>query len=202
MGAIGRRRGRIGPGGAPRKVGRSALTRSFHSLLHPVGSFQGVTMSPPTAEVLADTHDAVKGFASTFEPGLYSGDDAKKLVCILSEIKHVTASLIMRAARRVEETHTHERDGHKRAGSWLAGLTGESVGSAASMLEAAKSIEAHPEISDAFRSGKLSEAQAKEIASAADACPDQAAELVRAAGEMELAALKRHCSDTRSVQIF
>jgi hypothetical protein len=61
-------------------------------------------------------------------------------------------------------------------------------------------MEAHPPISDAFKSGKLSEAQAKEIASAADVCPDQAADLVEAAEHMDLPALKRHCSDTRSVR--
>ena len=154
----------------------------------------------PTAEDVIDAADVIKRFAASFEPGLYSGADAKKLVIMLSEHRRVTTSLIMRAAKRVEETHTHELDGHKRAGSWLAGVTGESVGSAASMLEAARSIEAHPEIAEAFRSGSLSEAKAKEIASAADVCPDQARDLVEAAANLELAALKRHCADTRSVR--
>ena len=179
-----------------------------HELLHPVDSFQGVLNTLPTvpAPDVADTQDLMDGidavmrFAGSFEPGLYSGADAKKLVIMLSEHRRVTTSLIMRAAKRVEETHTHELDGHKRAGSWLATITGESVGSAASSLEAARSIEAHPEIAEAFRSGSLSEAKAKEIASAADVCPDQARDLVEAAANLELAALKRHCADTRSVR--
>jgi hypothetical protein len=62
----------------------------------------------------------------------------------MSEIKRLMASGIMRAAVRVEETRLHEREGHKRTGTWLAGLTGESVGQAASMLEAARSIEPIP----------------------------------------------------------
>ena len=153
----------------------------------------------PTAADLWTARDLAKRFVRTFEPGLYSGEDAKKLVDVMSEIKRLMASGIMRAAVRAEETHLHEREGHKSAKSWLAGLTGESVGQAAAMLESARSIEAHPEISEAFRSGKLSEAKAKEIASAADACPDEAANLVEAAAELELGALKRHCSDVRAV---
>ena len=153
----------------------------------------------PTAEGVFAARDQIKRFLCSFEPGLYSGEDAKTLVGLFSELKHLAASGIMRAAVRVEETRLHEREGHKRTGTWLAGLTGESVGQAASMLEAARSIEAHPEISEAFRSGSLSEAKAKEIASAADACPDEAANLVEAAAKMELGALKRHCSDVRAV---
>ncbi|MGD0639000.1 MAG: HNH endonuclease signature motif containing protein, partial [Nitrososphaerales archaeon] len=153
-----------------------------------------------TAEDLMAARDLIKRFVATFEPGLFSGEDSKTLVRLFSEVKHLASSGILLAARRVEQTHTHEQDGHKRAGSWLATVTGESVGQAAGLLEAARSIEAHPEISEAFRSGKLSEAKAKEIASAADACPAEAANLVEAAETMELGALKRHCADTRSVR--
>jgi len=154
----------------------------------------------PTAEDVFAARDLIKRFLGSFEPVLYSGEDAKALVGVFSEVKHLAASGIMLSARRVEQTHTHELDGHKRAGSWLATITGESVGSAASSLEAARSIEAHPEISEAFRSGSLSEAKAKEIASAADVCPDQAKDLVEVAAQLELGALKRHCADTRSVR--
>ena len=154
----------------------------------------------PTAEDVFAARDLMKRFMGSFEPVLYSGEDAKRLAGVFSEVKHLASSGIMLCARRVEQTHTHELDGHKGAGSWLATITGESVGSAASSLEAARSIEAHPEIAEAFRSGSLSEAKAKEIASAADVCPDQARDLVEAAANLELAALKRHCADTRSVR--
>ena len=151
----------------------------------------------PTAQDLFVAIDVVKGFVGSFEPGLYSGEDAKKLVEVFSKLKRFATSGLILAARRVEETRIHEREGHKRAGTWLAGVTGESVGSAASMLEAGRSIEAHPEISEAFRAGTLSEAKAKEIASAADACPSEAKNLVEAADQMEVGGLKRHCADVR-----
>ena len=152
-----------------------------------------------TAQDLFAARDLVKGFLSSFEPVCYSGEDAKQLVDVMSETHRLLASGIMRATLRVEQTQLHEREGHKRADSWLAGVTGESVGSAAAKLQAARSIEAHPEISEAFFAGKLSEAKAKEIASAADACPSEAANLVEAAEAMELGKLKRHCAEVRSV---
>jgi HNH endonuclease len=148
------------------------------------------------ADVIA-ANDVIKRFVGSFEPGLYSGDDAKTLVRVFSEMKHAATSGIMLAARRVEETHLFEQEGHKAAPTFLASITGESVGSAASMLETAKSIEAHPAIEQAFRSGWLSEAKAKQIASAADARPDQAENLLDAAAQMELSGLRRHCADIR-----
>ncbi len=150
-----------------------------------------------TAGDLVAAVDAIKRFVKSFEPGLYSGEDAKTLVELFSEGKHACSSGVMLAARRVQQTNLHEQQGHKLAPTFLASITGESVGSAASMLETAKSIEAHPAISEAFRSGSLSEAKAKQIASAADARPDQVTNLVAAASQMELAGLKRHCADVR-----
>jgi hypothetical protein len=150
-----------------------------------------------TATDVIAANDVIKRFVGSFEPGLYSGDDAKTLVEVFSEMKHAATSGIMLAARRVEETHLHEQEGHKAAPTFLASITGESVGSAASMLETAKSIEAHPAIEQAFRTGRLSEAKAKQIASAADARPDQALNLLDAAASMELSGLRRHCADVR-----
>ena len=174
--------------------------REFDALLHPVGSFHGVSKALPTAADLFSARDLVRRFVVSFEPGVYSGEDSKKLVEVLGELKRLSASGLMLAARRVEETHLHEASGHKRAGTWLAGVTGESVGSAPQMLESARSIASHPVIQEAFRSGALSEQKAKEIASAADVRPDQAGSLVRAAAEMGMTELKRHCSDTRALR--
>ncbi len=177
---------------------KSTTTPTAASPEDPAPAAQG--SAPRSAQDLFAAIAAAKRFAASFEPGLYTGEDAKKLVYASTELKRVATTILVLSARRVEETHTHCLDGHKKAGSWLAGLTGESVGSAASMLEAARSMEAHPPISEAFRSGRLSEAQAKEIASAADACPGEAENLVEAAENMDFSSLKRHCSDTRSIR--
>ncbi len=172
-------------------VGDSDLTAVGDSDLTAVGD------SDLTAQDVIAASDVITRFVSSFEPSRYSGDDAKTLVEVFSELRHAATSGVMLAATRVEETNLHQQEGHKAAGTYLASITGESVGSAASMLETARSIEAHPAIKEAFRTGKLSEAKAKQIASAADARPDQAQNLVDAAASMELAGLRRHCADVR-----
>jgi hypothetical protein len=156
-----------------------------------------LTESVSSARDLIEGTNLIKRFVKSFEPDLYSGEDAEKILRVLSEAKHILTSGVMLAARRVEQTRAHEREGHKTAGTYIATLTDESVGSAAQMLETAKSIEAHPAIDEAFRSGKLSEQKARQIASAADARPDQAENLVEAAAQMDAGGLKRHCADVR-----
>ena len=61
-----------------------------------------MSKSLPSAEDLANAMEVIEGFVGSFEPGQYSGEDAKKLVCIFSELEQVTTSLIVRAAKRVD----------------------------------------------------------------------------------------------------
>jgi Domain of unknown function (DUF222) len=143
--------------------------------------------------------DEILEYLASFEPGTYTGKDAAKLVGIFSEIERAGAAGKLLSARRVEETQVHEREGHKRAGTWLASVTGEPIGKAAAGLESVRAIEAHPEIREAFGSGRISEARAREIASAAEICPQQEGELVRAAEDLEFSELKRHCQELRVV---
>jgi len=104
-------------------------------------------------------------------------------------------------ARRLEKAHVYKHEGFKTAGGWLATITGQPVGQAAASLEAARVIEEQPLVQEAFSSGRLSEAQAKEIASAAEACPDEARSLLdEAASGLGLGELKRRCADLRSVK--
>jgi hypothetical protein len=133
-----------------------------------------------------------------FDPDVCTADDAAEFVVWFAEIERIGAAGKLMAARRVEKTGLHEREGHKAAGSWLAGLTGESVGQAASRLETAKRVEAHPAVSDAFKSGAISESQAKEIASACDRSPGLASELVAEAPWLDFGQLKKRCGEIRS----
>ena len=144
----------------------------------------------PSAAEVSEALDLVQKFVQTCEPDCYTGEDAAKMVKLFSRLKRSATAGELLFARRVERTGLHQREGHKQAGSWLANVTGEPVGKSASELETARSMEAHPEISEAFKSGNLSEAQAREIASAADRCPSQAEELLRQAPLLTFLELK------------
>ena len=133
-----------------------------------------------------------------FDADVYTADDAAELVVWFSDIERCAAAGKLLAARRVEKSGLHEREGHKEAGSWLAGLTGESVGQATSRLDTARRAEAHPAVSNAIKSGAISEAQAKEIVTAADLSPSQASDLVAEAPWLDFSQLKKRCSDVRA----
>jgi len=154
--------------------------------------------SEPSAAQLDTALDLVTGFLNGPEPDRFSGEDAARLVVKFTKIKRAASAGAILYARRAEKTGVHEREGHKQAGSWLSNLTGEPVGKAASDLDAARAMEAHPEIAEAFRQGDISESQARQIASAADQCPEKARELVEEAPKLTFGELKKRCSDARS----
>ena len=118
----------------------------------------------------------------------------------MAKMKRRHGSGLSCTARRLEKAHVYKHEGFKTAGGWLATITGQPVGQAAASLEAARTIEEHPLVQEAFSSGRLSEAQAKEIASASEACPEEARNLLdQAASGLGLGELKRRCREIRSV---
>jgi hypothetical protein len=136
--------------------------------------------------------------SATFDPNEYTAKDAEILTKVFARIERFGSNLRLVCARRVEKANVHQSKGHKDAGSWLAGITGDSVGRAKSELETARAIEAHPEIAQAVAQGQISRSQAAQISSAADVHPELAGDLVESARSLRYDELKKHCNDVRS----
>jgi hypothetical protein len=143
--------------------------------------------------------ELVEEYFDSFDANLYTGEDAAKLVVTFTRMRRRFSTGTTLCARRVEETHLHEREGYKTAGSWLADKTGESIGEAADALATARTIAHHPEIQEAFKAGELSDAQAKEVASAAVVNPEETRRLLDEARKNNLGDLKKSCSKVRAV---
>jgi hypothetical protein len=154
--------------------------------------------SGSAASDLFEARDLVDKFSTSFEPGLYLGQDAKRIVEVCSEIKRFTDSISLRAANRAVEAKVPESDGHKNSGVWLSEMTGESVGKATADLQAARSIESPPDISEAFSEGRINQSQASEAASAADSDPAKAAKLVDAAQNLSRSEFQKTCRETKA----
>jgi hypothetical protein len=135
---------------------------------------------------------------ASFEPHCVRGDDAARLVEVFAEAERLAAAGKALAARRVEETNAWRRSGHRSAANWLAAKTGSSVGAAVGALETARRLEDLPATSDAHRAGRLSEAQVREIASAAAAQPAAEADLLGAAATEGLGGLREQCRRARA----
>ncbi len=127
-----------------------------------------------------------------------TGADAKTLVGFFSRLEHLAAAGKAMCALRVASTGAFELDGHRHAGEWLAAESGDSLGSAVSVLEAAQAVSKLPELEHAFRSGELSAAQAKEVAGAAMCNPASAAELIDTAKSEGFEALRRRCASLKA----
>src|SRR5215510_7292400 len=105
-------------------------------------------------------------------------EGAKTLVDVLTKCERFAVAGRGVAARRVATAVNWKHAGHRNPADWLASATGVGNGDASRQLDTAKRLEELPATSDAFRSGELSEAQASEIAAAAEIDPDAEADLL------------------------
>jgi hypothetical protein len=172
-----------------------------HRITHPLDTF---CLVPDSADVvtpdkLLQAERLLDEFLDDYDPNLYLVDDATAVMVRMTKMERRLEAGCLSTARRLEKAHVYKHEGFKTPGNWLATITGQPVGQAAASLEAARSIEEHPLVQEAFSSGRLSEAQAKEIASASDACPDEARNLLDQASSLGLGELKRRCREIRSV---
>jgi len=135
---------------------------------------------------------------ASLEPRTFDGDGAARLLKLFAEAERLAAAGKALMARRVEETNLWKHDGHRSAASWLAAATGSSVGTAIGTLETARRLEDLPTTAEAQRQGRLSEAQAREVASAAAVDPRAEADLLAAAQREPVAALKQRCQRVRA----
>ena len=148
-----------------------------------------------------DTTQAVsllRRAVGSLEPHCLRGEDAARLLSLFAEAERLAGVGKALMARRIEETSLYRREGHRSTAEYVARRTGSSVGVAGRELETARQLEKLPAASEAWRAGKLSEAQAKEIASAAGADPSAEGELVAAAGTSTLPELVERCRRVRA----
>lgn len=111
-------------------------------------------------------------------PDSTSGVDAAALAEILAEAERIAAAAKLRYAHQVHVTDAHRSTGHRDTVSWLAALSGESVGRARQALGAADAVGRSPSVQAAFEDGRLSAAQAGLVGQAAALRPAATQELL------------------------
>lgn len=141
---------------------------------------------------------ALKEAVARLDPEVLEGAGALRLVEKFAEAERVAAAGKALAAKRVADSGAWRRSGAKSAAHWMANKTGTSVGAALGTLETAARLPELPKTEKALRAGKLSEAQAKEIASAAAACPSSEGQLLAVAKKEGMATLKERCARVKA----
>jgi Domain of unknown function (DUF222) len=127
------------------------------------------------------------------DPPVWSGEDAAELVEAFSRIERRGAAGKALAAHRVAVSRVWVGAGDRSAAHWLARRAGSTVGAAAAVMETAVRLEGLPATAEAFRSGQLSEVQAREIASAAAGHPGREDELLAVARSESVQGLRLAC---------
>ncbi len=148
--------------------------------------------------MLASVLDELEQISQRLDPAVLDGRQAVQHFDDAARAERMCAAIKARLARRVEETKVWREGGHRSAAHWVAEMTGETVGAATRTLETARALDALPETEAAFRSGRLSEVQAAEVAGAAATEPQAEAELLEAAGSTSVKGLRDRCRQVRA----
>jgi hypothetical protein len=118
---------------------------------------------------------------------------AMRATKLFARVESIGAAGKGRTARRVDETNGWVRDGHRSAAHAVAAATGTSVGQATATLQTAERLEHLGRTAEAFAKGRLSPAQAAEIAHAASEVPDAEDELLLKVRDERFAPFKDRC---------
>ncbi len=137
--------------------------------------------------------DELRAILTDLDPDRLSGSDASKLLDAFTDLEKLAAGGKLLTARRVESSNVWRTKGHRSAASHIAEVSGTGIGPAIHTLQAARQLAGLPAAEEAVRTGRLSEVQVKEIASAASLLPEAEGELVSAAVEQPLNVLKLRC---------
>jgi hypothetical protein len=143
----------------------------------------------PLDEVLA----AIRSLVAGFEVDGLGAHEAAQVVERCAEGERLLGVLRVSAATTLDDKALWRREGFRSVAAWMASKTGTAVGPAIGTMEMVGLLADLPVVAEAFRTGRLSEAQAREIAAVASEVPDAEEQLVEAAGKLTLRSLQEEC---------
>jgi hypothetical protein len=137
-----------------------------------------------------EMRDGLAAWVADLEPRMYGVDDALGLLDVLSEVKRLAGAAETLLAAHVAPAGLWKDAGDRSAAHWLARRCGLSVAEAKAKLETASHLDELPATDEAFRAGRLSEQQAREVVAGAVADPASETELLGTAAEDTLNELR------------
>jgi hypothetical protein len=137
--------------------------------------------------------DLLERAVQELDPDALDPKFAVRLVEQFSTMEKLAAAGKALASRRVAATGAWREKGDKSAAHFVARKTGDSVGAAVTVIETANRMRDLSSTEEAFRSGRLTQAQAAEIASAATAAPKAERSLIELAETEGIEKLRKEC---------
>jgi hypothetical protein len=152
----------------------------------------------PLDELLGSVRSVVGGV----DVGGLDVPAAVQVVERCAEAERLFAALRVVVTATLENKAVWRREGFRSVAAWMASKTGTPVGPAIATLEMAGLLKDLPLLAEAFRDGRLSEAQAREIADVASEVSDAEEQLVEAAGNLTLKGLREECQRVEAAAII
>jgi hypothetical protein len=143
--------------------------------------------------LLGELLDLIRSAVAGVEVDSLDPCEAARLVEDCAEAENLFAALRVFATTTLETKALWRREGFRSAAHWMASKTGTALGPAIASMEMVSQLSDLPLVCDAFRAGRLSEAQAREIAGVASEVPDAENQLLEAAGKLSLRSLQEEC---------
>jgi hypothetical protein len=134
--------------------------------------------------------DQMAAWVAELEPGAYSGEDARGLLDVMCELKRLAGAAETLLAARVAHTDAWKDGTDRSAAHWLARRIGTSVAEARGKLDTADRLAELPATAEAFRAGRLSDQQAREVTAGAAADPSSEQTLLGTAADDSLKELR------------
>src|SRR5437763_7982346 len=126
---------------------------------------------------------------------------AARLVEQCAEAERLLAALRVIVTAPLKDRAFWRREGFRSVATWMAAKTGTAVGPAVDALEMAEHLAGLPVLAEAFRDGRLSAAQAIEIADVASEAPEVQEQLLEAAGKLSLRGLREECQRVKATVV-
>ncbi|HZJ49965.1 MAG TPA: DUF222 domain-containing protein [Actinomycetota bacterium] len=152
-------------------------------------------------EWVSEAEQIIATGVDAFEPEVLDSETAAKLVERFAHIERTAAAGKTLCAGRVADSGAWRKEGDRSAAHWVARTTKTSVGQAVGMLETASQMADLSSTDEAFRAGRLTQAQAQEITSAASSDPSAEQELLESADKESVSGLKEHCARVRAASL-
>jgi hypothetical protein len=141
----------------------------------------------------------VRVLLAELEPATLSPAQAVGLVQEFATLERLAGAGRTLAAGRAASTGAWAvDDAHRDFESWLAGVSGTTVGAARATVETATRLRELPTTVDALRAGELSAVQVAEVARAAAADPGAERDLLRSAATNGVKGLRDDCGRVRA----
>jgi Domain of unknown function (DUF222) len=141
---------------------------------------------------VAQVVGVLRPLVAGLDPHTLDGEVAVGLVEVLGEVERLAAAGRVLAARAVGSDRW-QGEGFRSAAAWMASTAGMPVGPAIGAMEMVRLLDDLPATAAVFRAGRLSLAQAQEIAEAAAECPAAEQHLLDAAQKVSLCQLREEC---------